>query len=103
MMRKPQTLGYLLTLLFFIGCEEDDNEPIQDPTQFTATDFVSGLEMPVGLSIDEKGQLWVAETGTGNNDAQVSMITPGGTAHPVVTGLNSVFAKDRKSTRLNSS
>jgi len=92
MMRKLQTLGYLLTLFFFIGCEEDDNEPIQDPTQFTATDFVSGLEMPVGLSIDEKGQLWVAETGTGNNDAQVSMITPAGTVHPVVTGLNSVFA-----------
>lgn len=92
MMRKLQTLGYLLTLLFFIGCEEDDNEPIQDPTQFTATDFVSGLEMPVGLSIDEKGQLWVAETGTGTNDAQVSMVTPTGAVHTVVTGLNSVFA-----------
>src|SRR5690606_40823374 len=77
MMRKLQTLGFLLTLFFFIGCEEDENEPIQDPTQFTATDFVLGLKMPVGMSIDEKGQLWVAETGTGN--------------------------KDRKSTRLNSS
>ena len=92
MMRKLQTLGYLLTLFFFMGCEEDETEPIQDPTQFTATSFVSGLKMPVGMSIDEKGQLWVAETGTGNNDAQVSLITPQGAVYPVITGLNSVFA-----------
>lgn len=92
MIRKLQTLGYLLTVFFFTACEEDKNEPIQDPTQFTATDFASGLKMPVGMSMDEEGQLWVAETGTGNNDAQVSMVTPAGTVHTVVTGLNSVFA-----------
>src|SRR5690554_2166625 len=92
LMRKLQTLGFLLTLFFFIGCEEDDNEPIQDPTQFIATNFVSGLKMPVGMSIDDRGQLWVAETGTGNNDAQVSMISPDGTAHVAISGLNSVFA-----------
>jgi hypothetical protein len=92
MMRPLQTFGLVLTLFVFMACEEDQNEPIQDPTQFTATDFASGLKMPVGMSMDEKGQLWVAETGTGNNDAQVSMVTTAGTVHPVITGLNSVFA-----------
>lgn len=92
MARNLQTLGSLLLLVFFTACEEEKNEPIEDPTAFTATDFVSGLKMPVGMSIDEKGQLWVAETGTGNNDAQVSVVTPAGTVHTVVTGLNSVFA-----------
>lgn len=92
MARNFHTLGSLLLLVFFTACEEEKNEPIEDPTAFTATDFVSGLKMPVGMSIDEKGQLWVAETGTGNNDAQVSVVTPAGTVHTVVTGLNSVFA-----------
>jgi len=92
MARKLQTVSSLLLLFFFISCEEEKNEPILDPTQFTATNFVSGLKMPVGMSMDEKGQLWVAETGTGNNDAQVSVVTPAGTVHPVITGLNSVLA-----------
>lgn len=92
MIRPLQTLCFLLILFVFAACEEDKNEPLQDPIAFTAADFVSGLKMPVGMSIDEKGQLWVAETGTGNNDAQVSMVTPAGTIHTVVTGLNSVFA-----------
>src|SRR5690554_2350889 len=92
MIRPHQTPLLLLILFFFAACEEDKNEPIQDPTAFTATEFVSGLKMPVGMSIDEKGQLWVAETGTGNNDAQVSMVTPSGSVHTVITGLNSVFA-----------
>lgn len=92
MIRPHQTPLLLLILFFFAACEDDKNEPIQDPTAFTATEFVSGLKMPVGMSIDEKGQLWVAETGTGNNDAQVSMVTPSGSVHTVITGLNSVFA-----------
>jgi hypothetical protein len=90
MMRKVQTIGYLLAFIFFIGCEENENKPIQDPTQLTATNFASGLKMPVGMSLDDKGQLWVGETGTGHNDAQVSLITSQGTVHPVITGLNSV-------------
>jgi len=92
MLRKVQTIGYLLALSFLVSCEENQNEPIQDPTQFTATNFVSGLKMPVGMSPDEEGQLWVAESGTGHNDAQVSLVTAQGTVHPVITGLNSVFA-----------
>lgn len=60
MIRPHQTPLLLLILFFFAACEEDKNEPIQDPTAFTATEFVSGLKMPVGMSIDEKGQLWVA-------------------------------------------
>lgn len=91
-MRKFQTLGYFLALFFLLACKKNDDKPVQDPTQFTATDFVSGLKAPVGMSTDDKGQLWVAETGTGNNDAQVSLVTVQGDVHPVITGLNSVFA-----------
>lgn len=92
MMCKVKTLSCLLALSVFFGCSDDEVEPVQDPTQFVASGFVTGLKLPVGMSMDEKGQLWVAETGTGNNDAQVSMVTPQGIVHTVITELNSVFA-----------
>src|SRR5690606_42164172 len=92
MIRPHQTPLLLLILFFFAACEEDKNEPIQDPTAFTATEFVSGLKMPVGMSIAEQGQRWVADTGTGNNDAQVPMVRPSGPVHTVITGLNSAVA-----------
>lgn len=56
MLRKVQTFSYLLTLFFFVGCQDNESEPIQDSTQFTATNFVSGLKMPVDMSLDEEGQ-----------------------------------------------
>ncbi len=50
-----------------------------EPTQFTATPLVAGgLVKPIGLSVDERGQAWVTESGTGRNDARVSLVTTDG-------------------------
>jgi hypothetical protein len=58
------------------------------PPKVTAKEFASGLTAPLGLAIDSKGQIWVTEAGTGiKSDGRVSVITPSGKVHPVITGL----------------
>jgi sugar lactone lactonase YvrE len=78
-----------LALFVAVSCEDKETEPVLDPLQFQATNFASGLRAPIGLAIDEKGQLWVSESGTGNNDASISMITKTATVHEVIAGFNS--------------
>lgn len=49
----------------------------------------SDLSLPTGLELDEKGNLWVAEAGTGQHDGLVSIILPDGTNLVKITGLPS--------------
>ncbi|MBF9255761.1 ScyD/ScyE family protein [Pontibacter sp. 172403-2] len=87
---RPITLLCLFTLLLTAGCKHDDDAgPIFDPVKLHATNFAAGLKSPIGMSVDDKGQLWVTEAGTGNNDGSVSMITKDGTVHQVITGFGS--------------
>ncbi len=74
------------------GCKKDDPGPLADPTTFTAQTLASGLTLPIGMAVDEQRQVWVTQSGTGKNDAQVSLITTDGKVYPVVTGLSSVVA-----------
>lgn len=89
---KKFSLFSLLALFTTVSCDNNESEPVTDPTQLQATNFASGLLNPVGMSADDKGQLWVAETGLGKNDARVSLIGTDGKVYPVITGLNSLFA-----------
>lgn len=84
-------LSFTLLLGWVASCNEKE-EPVPEPEQLTATAFVEQLRAPIGFSLDNKGQLWVTEAGTGKNDAAIVMITPQGTKTTVVTGFSSVIA-----------
>lgn len=85
----PALFIALAALVF--ACK-DDEDPIPEPETLTATPFVSGLRMPIGFSLDEKGQLWITEAGTGNNDGSLVLITSAGVKTTVATGFPSVVA-----------
>lgn len=88
---------HLLPVLFFalaalvFACK-DDEDPTPEPETLTATSFVDSLRAPLGFALDEKGQLWVTEAGTGNNDASLVLITSTGVKTTVVTGLPSAVS-----------
>ncbi len=89
--RKSQILLYITftaCLLTLSGCFPPDVED-----SVTVTTIATGLKAPIGLEIDTKGRVWVAEAGTGNNDGQVSAIF-GGTKYDVITNFESVIAPE---------
>jgi len=75
-------------LIITVGCKDDEDAgSLFDPLQLHATDFAAGLKSPIGMAVDNKGQLWVTEAGTGNNDGSVSLITKDGAVHQVIAGF----------------
>jgi hypothetical protein len=81
----------LLTLMGACG-SDDEPDVIPEPTTLRVEEFVTGLNHPIGGSIDSKGNLWVTDAGTGNNDASVVMINPAGEKTTFVEGLPSILA-----------
>ena len=51
--------------------------------------IAEGLLTPIGIEVDEAGNVWVAERGTGADDGRISVITPDGTVHPFLVGVPS--------------
>ncbi len=49
----------------------------------------SGFNGPIGICKDNNGNLFVAETGTGNNDGKITLIDAFGNKHTIVYGLPS--------------
>ncbi len=84
-----------LAVLVFCSqsCITDHAQPISEPTTFKADPFVSNLKAPLGLALDDKGNIWVTEAGTGTDkdDGGVAMITPSGQKTVFVTGLKSII------------
>lgn len=72
----------LLTIVFLVSCQ--DHRELVSPTQLQTRDFATGLAAPLGLALDNKGQLWVTEVAAG----KVSVITPDGKIHPAITGFS---------------
>ncbi|GHB67514.1 ScyD/ScyE family protein [Persicitalea jodogahamensis] len=83
---KSPLLGSLLAALLLTSCE-DHRIPAVETIQVTP--FASGLAGPIGLEKDAAGNIWVAEAGSGQNDGKITMLTPDGKAHPVITGFDS--------------
>ena len=53
------------------------------------TIYASGFSNLIGISRDTSGNIFVAEAGSGNNDAKISLITSGAIVYPLITGLPS--------------
>ena len=51
------------------------------------------LSTPIGVALDGDGRVWVAESGSGNDDGRVSVLVDGA-LQPVITGLPSVGFDD---------
>ena len=95
MKQKIQFLVLGVLLLGVSGCREFyDYFNEVEPKILKVQDHATGLTAPLGLDIDAKGQLWVTEVGTGNNDGQVSMITPSGAKHVVYEGFPSAIGPE---------
>ncbi|MEE9448995.1 MAG: ScyD/ScyE family protein [Ignavibacteriaceae bacterium] len=78
------------TFMIFIGLFSTFVQPcVASSLPDTVTVYASGLENPIGIEIDGQGRLWVAESGTGNDDSQVSIVTTDGQVHPFLVGLPS--------------
>jgi hypothetical protein len=65
-------LSCIMLLFFFAGCKKGTEFP---PTAKVST-VATGLVAPMGIETDRKGNVWVAETGTANNDGKVVVIDP---------------------------
>ena len=76
----------LLAVFLVTSCQDHQ---VVSPSAFTTTPFATGLLSPIGVDTDPSGRIWVTEAGTGNNDGRVSLITPDGVVHPVITGFDS--------------
>ncbi|QRQ99851.1 ScyD/ScyE family protein [Dyadobacter sandarakinus] len=90
-MKKSFLLSFAACLFFtagFFACT-DHEIPTTDPVQFAVTTQDTTLRAPIGLAADDRGNLWIAEIGTGNNDGAVVMITPSGQKKTVISGFNS--------------
>ena len=53
------------------------------------TPLASGLTNPIGITKHNKGDMWVNEAGTGNNDSKVLLIKPNGNVFTVIDSLPS--------------
>jgi hypothetical protein len=48
-----------------------------------------GLVAPIGMSVDKKGQIWVSQSGTGQNDGSVVVVMHNGDVQTAFTGFGS--------------
>lgn len=55
----------------------------------TISVVASGFARPIGICKDKNGNLFVAESGTGNNDGKITLINAAGIKHTIVYGLPS--------------
>lgn len=69
-------LAVAMLLLSMAGCHKFPNQPAPKTTL-----VADGLQAPMGIETDWKGNIWVAETGTANNDGKVVVITPDRNPH----------------------
>ena len=58
------------------------------------TTIAAGLNAPIGIELDADGNLWVAESGTGQTDGSVSIIRPDGSVEKFVEGLPSAMSPE---------
>lgn len=69
-----------------MSCQEERDQVV---ATLKVTTLASGFAGLIGVETDARGRVWVSESGTGNNDGRVTLITADGTKYPVITGFPS--------------
>ncbi|WP_194777306.1 ScyD/ScyE family protein [Pararhodonellum marinum] len=82
------SMGILLLCLMLTSCIKEP--PVLVPSIDTQ-EFASGLKAPIGMDMDHKKWLWVAEAGTGNDDSQLSVFLPNGNKFVAIQNFPSEF------------
>lgn len=80
---------FLGLALLIAGCDLFDPGEPDTPESPTVRLYAEGLVAPIGIEVGPQGWLWVGEQGTGQDDSQISVITPDGQVYPFLTGLPS--------------
>jgi hypothetical protein len=62
----------IMLLFFFAGCKKG----VENPPTPKVSIVASGLLAPMGIETDRTGNIWIAETGTANNDGKVVIVSP---------------------------
>ena len=70
--------------IFFGGCKKGHENPT-----LKLTTVATGLASPMGLDVDHRGNVWVIQQGTANNDAKVVVIKPNGSKYDAIVNLSS--------------
>ena len=73
----------VFTLAIFSGCKKEKPD-----REFALSVVASGLESPLGLEVDDAGNIWVSEAETKNNDGRVVMIRPNGKQYDAIINLS---------------
>lgn len=90
-------ISFLIFLLFFAGCSDDDDN-IEALPKLEIKTVASGLAGVMGIETDAQGNLWVTESGTNipdanndthNNNGKVILITPDGQKYDAIVHLES--------------
>ena len=80
-------LGWLVSclavLFLFSGCKKFNHPPV-----VTMTTVATGLTNPMGIEVDNHGNLWVSEGGTIANDGTVWVIKPNGVKYKAIINLS---------------
>lgn len=102
MSRITFSLWVLFLFFTFTSCDRlFDHLDEMNPSKPEVKEIATGLATPLGLELDAKNRLWVTEAGSGNNDGQVSLITPSGRVYPVIKGFTSVTDVEGNPSGLN--
>ncbi|WP_077923999.1 MULTISPECIES: ScyD/ScyE family protein [Spirosoma] len=83
------------TLLLLNSCQ--DHLVPSGPSRLRVDDVATQLAFPIGMSADNQGRIWVAETAAG----MVSVIMPGGQKYPVITGFSVSISPENTPDGLN--
>lgn len=74
-------LPIVIFLVMLTGCHKFPHIPVPK-----ITTIAENLQAPMGMDIDWRGNVWVAETGTANNDGKVVVIRDNKGGHDKGTG-----------------
>lgn len=76
-------MSFVAVLFLFSGCKKWNSPPV-----VTVTTVATGLTNPMGIDMDNRGNLWVSEGETIANDGSVWMIKPNGEKYKAIINLS---------------
>ena len=82
-------LATMALLFLFAGCHKGDHMP-----KVRVSTVASGLASPLGIDTDNRGNIWVTESETVNNDGKVVVIKPNGKKYDAVVNLSAFVNKN---------
>ncbi len=100
--RMALLMAFAALLFVFTGCKKGNQTP-----QLKISTLATGLPGPMGVDVDNRGNVWVCESGTfnpngdgkmgtHNDDGKVVVITPNGQKYDAVTNLESYMNVNSK-------